>query len=207
MSMNFFAFFPALANPATNPNAKGTGFFANPAGPDGDALRRARRPGHLDRVLLEEARRGDEVPRVVRQGRDPEEVGASSAATPAARRSSKSEEFRKATPYNEAFYQIDVHGEGLLGDARICRTARPAQPARLSVHRRRQGHGQGGAGRRSPTTGTTTFKKYKRYAAVDALSAAEEAQASSGRFCSTVSERRRHVITKLDRARGRARAA
>ena len=33
MSMNFFAFFPALANPATNKNAKGTGFFANPAGP------------------------------------------------------------------------------------------------------------------------------------------------------------------------------
>ena len=36
MSMNFFAFFPALINPATNPNAKDTGFFANPAGPDGE---------------------------------------------------------------------------------------------------------------------------------------------------------------------------
>ena len=36
MSMNYFAFFPALINEATNPNAKGTGFFANPAGPDGD---------------------------------------------------------------------------------------------------------------------------------------------------------------------------
>jgi multiple sugar transport system substrate-binding protein len=35
MSMNYFAFFPALANPATNPNADVTGFFANPAGPDG----------------------------------------------------------------------------------------------------------------------------------------------------------------------------
>src|SRR2546423_12121909 len=35
MSMNFFAFFPALANPATNKYAKGTGFFANPAGPGG----------------------------------------------------------------------------------------------------------------------------------------------------------------------------
>ena len=31
MSMNYFAFFPALVNEATNPNAKGTGFFANPA--------------------------------------------------------------------------------------------------------------------------------------------------------------------------------
>ena len=34
MSMNFFAFFPALANEATNPNAENTGFFANPAGPE-----------------------------------------------------------------------------------------------------------------------------------------------------------------------------
>jgi multiple sugar transport system substrate-binding protein len=36
MSMNYFAFFPALVNEATNPNAKSTGFFANPAGPGGD---------------------------------------------------------------------------------------------------------------------------------------------------------------------------
>src|SRR3981189_1038491 len=33
MSMNFFAFFPALANPATNKYAKETGYFAMPAGP------------------------------------------------------------------------------------------------------------------------------------------------------------------------------
>ena len=36
MSMNFFAFFPSLINEAINPNAKNTGFFANPAGPTGD---------------------------------------------------------------------------------------------------------------------------------------------------------------------------
>jgi multiple sugar transport system substrate-binding protein len=35
MSMNFFAFFPALANPQTNPNAAVTGYFANPPGPTG----------------------------------------------------------------------------------------------------------------------------------------------------------------------------
>src|SRR5918997_1032237 len=35
MAMNFFAFFPALANEATNPNAAGTGYFANPGGPTG----------------------------------------------------------------------------------------------------------------------------------------------------------------------------
>jgi multiple sugar transport system substrate-binding protein len=35
MAMNYFAFFPALANPEINPNAANTGYFAMPAGPDG----------------------------------------------------------------------------------------------------------------------------------------------------------------------------
>jgi len=35
MIMNYFAFFPALANPSTNPYAEVTGFFANPEGPTG----------------------------------------------------------------------------------------------------------------------------------------------------------------------------
>ena len=35
MAMNYFAFFPALASPSVNPHAEGTGFFAGPAGPDG----------------------------------------------------------------------------------------------------------------------------------------------------------------------------
>lgn len=36
MAMNYFAFFPALANPSVNPYAETTGFFVNPAGPNGD---------------------------------------------------------------------------------------------------------------------------------------------------------------------------
>jgi multiple sugar transport system substrate-binding protein len=36
MAMNYFAFFPALTNPATNKYANSTGFFPNPAGPKGD---------------------------------------------------------------------------------------------------------------------------------------------------------------------------
>lgn len=36
MIMNYFAFFPALANSAISPHAEHTGFFANPAGPYGD---------------------------------------------------------------------------------------------------------------------------------------------------------------------------
>ena len=35
MSMNYFAFFPALASEAINPHAATTGYFANPAGPGG----------------------------------------------------------------------------------------------------------------------------------------------------------------------------
>lgn len=36
MIMNYFAFFPALANPGINPHAEVTGFFPGPAGPNGD---------------------------------------------------------------------------------------------------------------------------------------------------------------------------
>lgn len=36
MVMNYFAFFPPLINPAINPYAEVTGFFANPAGPGGE---------------------------------------------------------------------------------------------------------------------------------------------------------------------------
>jgi multiple sugar transport system substrate-binding protein len=36
MIMNYFAFFPALANSDINPHAANTGYFSNPAGPDGD---------------------------------------------------------------------------------------------------------------------------------------------------------------------------
>jgi multiple sugar transport system substrate-binding protein len=36
MAMNYFAFFPALANPSVSPYAETTGYFVNPAGPDGN---------------------------------------------------------------------------------------------------------------------------------------------------------------------------
>lgn len=38
MIMNYFAFFPALANPGVNPYADKTGFFAGPKGPNGEAF-------------------------------------------------------------------------------------------------------------------------------------------------------------------------
>jgi multiple sugar transport system substrate-binding protein len=36
MAMNYFAFFPALANPSVSPYAETTGYFVNPEGPNGD---------------------------------------------------------------------------------------------------------------------------------------------------------------------------
>jgi len=36
MGMNYYAFFPALANPEVNPYADVTGYFINPAGPGGE---------------------------------------------------------------------------------------------------------------------------------------------------------------------------
>jgi multiple sugar transport system substrate-binding protein len=36
MAMNYFAFFPALANPSVSPYAEVTGYFVNPAGPYGE---------------------------------------------------------------------------------------------------------------------------------------------------------------------------
>jgi multiple sugar transport system substrate-binding protein len=38
LSMNYYAFFPGLANPATNPFADKTGFFSSPAGPTGQSF-------------------------------------------------------------------------------------------------------------------------------------------------------------------------
>jgi len=37
MAMNYFAFFPALANPGVSPYAETTGYFSNPAGPGGES--------------------------------------------------------------------------------------------------------------------------------------------------------------------------
>jgi multiple sugar transport system substrate-binding protein len=104
MALNFFAFFPALANPATNPHAEVTGFFANPAGPDGK--QHAALGGQGISIVAysdqqEESRKflewfiKDEV-----QKRWAELGGYSAHAA-----TLESEEFRKATPYNEAFYQ------------------------------------------------------------------------------------------------------
>ncbi len=104
MSMNYFAFFPALVNPATNPNAASTGFFANPAGPDGDQFAALGGQGisivsYSDNIdesyaFLEWFIRDDVQKRWA-------ELGGYTASAAVL----ESDEFRSATPYNEAFYQ------------------------------------------------------------------------------------------------------
>jgi multiple sugar transport system substrate-binding protein len=104
MSMNYFAFFPALANEATNPHADVTGYFANPAGPDG--TQHAALGGQGVSIITysqnqEEAFKflewfiRDDV-----QKKWAELGGYTCHAEVLA-----SPEFRNATPYNEAFYQ------------------------------------------------------------------------------------------------------
>ena len=104
MSLNFFAFFPALANPATNPHAKDTGFFANPAGPTGE---QGAALGGQGVSIVSYSKNKDEAFKFLdwfikdkTQKRWAQLGGYTASAAVLS-----SDEFRKATPYNEAFYQ------------------------------------------------------------------------------------------------------
>jgi len=104
MSMNYFAFFPALLNEASNPNAANTGFFANPAGPDGDQFAAL---GGQGISIVSYSENQEESMKFLEWFIKDEtqkrwaELGGYTASAAVL----KSEEFRKATPYNEAFYQ------------------------------------------------------------------------------------------------------
>jgi multiple sugar transport system substrate-binding protein len=103
MSMNYFAFFPALVNPATNPNAANTGFFANPAGPTGDQFAAL---GGQGISIVSYSRTIEESYKFLEWfiKDDPEALGRAGRLHCQCRRAG-SEEFQNATPYNEAFYQ------------------------------------------------------------------------------------------------------
>jgi multiple sugar transport system substrate-binding protein len=104
MSMNFFAFFPALANEKTNKNAKVTGYFAMPKGPTGKQFAALGGQGisvitysknkEASMKFLEWFIRED----VQKRWADLGGYTCNAAIL-------KSDAFRKATPYNEAFYQ------------------------------------------------------------------------------------------------------
>jgi multiple sugar transport system substrate-binding protein len=104
MSMNYFAFFPALLNEATNPNAKNTGFFANPAGPDGDQFAAL---GGQGISIVSYSENQEEAYKFLEWfiQDDVQKRWAELGGYTAHAKTLSSMEFRNATPYNEAFYQ------------------------------------------------------------------------------------------------------
>ncbi|MEO9613191.1 MAG: extracellular solute-binding protein [Nitratireductor sp.] len=104
MSMNYFAFFPALLNEATNPHAKNTGFFANPAGPDGDQFAAL---GGQGISIVSYSQNKDEAMKFLEWfiRDDVQKRWAELGGYTCHAKTLESEEFRNATPYNEAFYQ------------------------------------------------------------------------------------------------------
>ncbi|WP_164662236.1 ABC transporter substrate-binding protein [Tropicibacter sp. Alg240-R139] len=104
MSMNYFAFFPALLNEATNPHAANTGFFANPAGPTG--AQHAALGGQGISVVSYSDNQEESFAFLewfIRE--DVQKRWAELGGYTAHAATLESEEFRQATPYNEAFYQ------------------------------------------------------------------------------------------------------
>lgn len=104
MSMNYFAFFPALLNEATNPHAANTGFFANPAGPTG--AQHAALGGQGISVVSYSDNQEESMKFLEWFIQDDvqkrwAELGGYTASSAVL----ESDEFRNATPYNEAFYQ------------------------------------------------------------------------------------------------------
>ena len=102
MSMNFFAFFPALINEASNRNAKVTGFFANPAGPNGDRFSAL---GGQGISIVSYSQRQEEAFKFLEWFISDEtqkkwaDLGGYTCSAAVLR----SEEFQNATPYNKAF--------------------------------------------------------------------------------------------------------
>ncbi len=104
MSMNYFAFFPALLNEATNPHAASTGFFANPAGPSGDQF--AALGGQGISVVSYSDQQEESMKFLEWFIRDDvQQRWAELGGYTAHAATLSSAEFRNATPYNEAFYQ------------------------------------------------------------------------------------------------------
>jgi multiple sugar transport system substrate-binding protein len=105
MSLNFFAFFPALANKASNPNADVTGYFANPAGPDGTPAHAAL--GGQGISVVSYSKKQDASMKFLEWfiKDETQKKWAELGGYTCNKAVLESDAFRKATPYNEAFYQ------------------------------------------------------------------------------------------------------
>ena len=103
MSMNFFAFFPALVNKSSNPNADVTGFFANPAGPDG---KRFAALGGQGVSVVSYSKKQEASMKFLEWfiKDDTQKKWAKLGGYTCSQNVLKSDEFQKATPYNKAFF-------------------------------------------------------------------------------------------------------
>ena len=102
MNMNYFAFFPALANEATNPHAANTGYFANPPGPNGDQHAAL---GGQGISIVSYSQNQEEAYKFLEWfiREDVQKKWAELGGYTCHAAVLKSAEFRNATPYNEAF--------------------------------------------------------------------------------------------------------
>lgn len=103
MSMNYFAFFPALVNEASNPNAKNTGFFANPAGPTGEQFAAL---GGQGISIVSYSENKDEAFKFLEWfvKDETQKKWAELGGYTCNKAVLESAEFQSATPYNKAFY-------------------------------------------------------------------------------------------------------
>jgi multiple sugar transport system substrate-binding protein len=104
MSMNYFAFFPSLLNEATNPHAKNTGFFANPAGPSGDQYAAL---GGQGISVISYSKNQEEAMKFLEWfiKEDTQKKWAALGGYTCSKAVLESAEFQNATPYNKAFYE------------------------------------------------------------------------------------------------------
>jgi multiple sugar transport system substrate-binding protein len=104
MSMNYFAFFPALVNEASNPNAKNTGFFANPPGPTGEQFAAL---GGQGISIVSYSENQEEAFKFLEWfvKDETQKKWAALGGYTCNKAVLESAEFQNATPYNKAFYE------------------------------------------------------------------------------------------------------
>jgi multiple sugar transport system substrate-binding protein len=122
MGMNYFAFFPALANSEVNPFAETTGYFVNPAGPDGDHFASLGGQGISVISFIPEDRQQAALDFIKWFGQDDVQAEWGALGGYSANKAVlASEEFANVAPFNPAFaetmgivkdfYNIPVFGE------------------------------------------------------------------------------------------------
>jgi multiple sugar transport system substrate-binding protein len=104
MTMNFFAFYPSLVNKATNPYADKMGFFANPAGPDGQQFAAL---GGQGISIVSYSKKRDMAMKFLEWfiKDDTQQKWADLGGYTCSQAVLKSDKFLNATPYNKAFAQ------------------------------------------------------------------------------------------------------